>query len=119
MKKKSFLLILLLHTSVQFVFSNPGYSAGVSTSSSEATQAAMAILKAGGSAVDAACGAVFVLNVTQPHFAGIGGGGFALISQNGKPSFLDFREEAGASVTSALFDSNGITEADWAVRNTG
>jgi gamma-glutamyltranspeptidase/glutathione hydrolase len=96
-------------------------AAAVSTSSPEATQAAIAVLKSGGNAVDAACAAVFALNVTQPHFSGIGGGGFALIHQKDKgDSFLDFRESAPEGITPQLFlNSTGHVIPSWSERNTG
>jgi gamma-glutamyltranspeptidase/glutathione hydrolase len=79
-------------------------ASAVSSSTPESSQAAMAVLKSGGNAVDAACAAVFALNVTQPHFTGLGGGGFALVHLQGKgDSYFDFRESAPASVTSDLF----------------
>src|SRR5205085_9760751 len=45
----------------------------VSTEDAAATDAGVAILRAGGNAFDAAAAVFFVLNVTDPHLAGIGG----------------------------------------------
>ena len=97
------------------------FASTVSTSSPEATKVAMDILKSGGNAVDAACAAVFTLNVTQPYFAGVGGGGFALIHPQGKADvFLDFRESAPSHVTSRLFHhADGSKMENWKERNTG
>jgi gamma-glutamyltranspeptidase/glutathione hydrolase len=97
------------------------HSASVSTSSPEATRAALEILHAGGNAVDAACAAAFTLNVTQPYYIGMGGGGLALLSMGKKsPQFYDFREVAPQAVHSQLFfDENGKVIPVWQVRNTG
>ena len=97
------------------------FASAVSSSSSEASKAAMEILNSGGNAVDAACAAVFVLNVTQPHFSGIGGGGFALIHlKDKKEVLLDFRESAPSATTSRLFlQPDGKVIPGWNERNTG
>lgn len=50
----------------------------VVTPHQQATQAATKILENGGSAVDAAIAATFVLNVVRPDVTGIGGGGILL-----------------------------------------
>ena len=66
------------------------------TANPYATQAALAILERGGTAVDAAVAAALVLGVTEPYSAGLGGGGFALVhdSAAGAQLALDFRERA-------------------------
>src|SRR5262245_53775237 len=48
------------------------------TAHPEATRAAYEVLKAGGSAADAAVAAQLVLNLVEPQSSGLGGGGFLL-----------------------------------------
>lgn len=71
-------------------------TAGVSTGSRYATQAAIAVLREGGSAMDAVTAAAFVTAVTRPDAAGIGGGGFLLYHDKaeGATWSVDFRETA-------------------------
>src|SRR5271155_2618669 len=60
-----------------------------------ATDAGVAVLKAGGNAVDAAVAVGFALAVTHPFAGNIGGGGFMLIRMaDGRTTFIDFRERA-------------------------
>src|SRR5258707_936832 len=74
------------------------------TSSSYATEAAQELFAQGGNAVDAACGAAFVLNVTQGYFTGIGGSGFLTLYKPGVGSkTFDFRAVAPAQTSRKLF----------------
>ncbi|HVN04862.1 MAG TPA: gamma-glutamyltransferase [Bryobacteraceae bacterium] len=60
-----------------------------------ATDAGLAVLQAGGNAVDAAVAVGFALAVTHPSAGNLGGGGFMLIRfADGRSTFLDFRERA-------------------------
>jgi gamma-glutamyltranspeptidase/glutathione hydrolase len=68
-----------------------------------ATKAGYQILKAGGSAVDAAIAVQMVLTLVEPQSSGIGGGAF-LIHDNGQEiDAFDGRETAPAAATEALF----------------
>jgi len=69
---------------------------GIATQHPLATAAAVSILSEGGSAADAAVAAAFTLGVVAPDCSGIGGGGFALISneETHEITALDFRETA-------------------------
>ena len=72
----------------------------VVTREPHATDAGLAVLRAGGNAVDAAVAVGFALAVTLPSAGNLGGGGFMLIRfADGRSTFLDFRERApqGAS----------------------
>ena len=69
-----------------------------------AADAGLAVLKAGGNAVDAAVATGFALAVTHPFAGNLGGGGFMLIRMaNGTTSFIDFREMAPKSATRDMY----------------
>ena len=72
-----------------------------------ASAAGAEMLRAGGTAADAAVAAAFVLAVAEPSASGIGGGGFALSRMDGKLSFVDFRETAPAAATASMFQRDG------------
>ena len=68
-----------------------------------ATDAGYQILKAGGSAVDAAIAVQMVLTLVEPQSSGIGGGAF-LLHYNGKTvEAFDGRETAPAAADEKLF----------------
>src|SRR5690349_19626969 len=70
-----------------------------------ATDAGYQILKAGGSAVDAAIAVQMVLALVEPQSSGIGGGGFMLhyAEQGNTLESYDGRETAPASATPDMF----------------
>ncbi|MGC2410662.1 MAG: gamma-glutamyltransferase [Methyloceanibacter sp.] len=75
-----------------------------------AAEAGLAILRKGGSAVDAAITTQMVLNVVEPQSSGIGGGAFILTWDAATKSLLNFdgRETAPAAATPEIFlDAEG------------
>ena len=75
----------------------------VTTANPYASQAALDILQAGGSAVDAAIAAQLVLGLTEPQSSGIGGGAFMLYYNGHQLTTFDGRETAPATVDGKLF----------------
>lgn len=73
-----------------------------------AVNAAVEILNAGGSAVDAAIAAELVLGLVEPQSSGIGGGGFLLYydARTEALSGYDGRERAPAGATPTMFLDN-------------
>ena len=68
-----------------------------------ATDAGYQILKAGGSAIDAAIAVQMVLSLVEPQSSGIGGGAFLLHSSGSKVEAFDGRETAPAAADEKLF----------------
>jgi gamma-glutamyltranspeptidase / glutathione hydrolase len=81
----------------------------VVTREAHATDAGVAVLKAGGNAVDAAIAVGFALAVTHPSAGNIGGGGFMLVRfADGRATFLDFRERAPEHASRNMYlDASG------------
>ena len=81
----------------------------VSAANPHAVDAAVEILKKGGSAVDAAIAAHAVLGLVEPQSSGLGGGGFMLNYnfKNGNLTFIDGRETAPAKAKIDMFMKDG------------
>ncbi len=75
-----------------------------------AAQAGLDMLRAGGSAVDAAIATQMVLGLVEPESSGLGGGAFLVLydPKTNKVTSFDGRETAPASATPDMFlDANG------------
>lgn len=87
-----------------------GHRQMIATAHPLASQAGLEVLRAGGSAIDAAIAAQMVLNLVEPQHSGIGGGGFLLFfdAEAGKLVAYDGRETAPASARPDMFlDADG------------
>lgn len=88
----------------------PGWAAQrfmVAAANPLATDAGYQVLKAGGSAVDAAIAVQMVLGLVEPQSSGIGGGAFLLHHDGKTVQAFDGRETAPAEATPALFLQDG------------
>lgn len=74
-----------------------------------AVEAAINVMKAGGSAVDAAIAAHTVLGLVEPQSSGLGGGGYMVVydRKSNTTTVFDGRETAPATATADYFTVNG------------
>ncbi|HEX4302605.1 MAG TPA: gamma-glutamyltransferase [Rhizomicrobium sp.] len=82
----------------------------ISAANPYASEAGRQMLRAGGSAVDAAIAAQLVLTLVEPESSGIGGGAFMMLydPKTKKVTSFDGRETAPASATPGMFlDASG------------
>lgn len=88
--------------------------AGVASESRLVSQTALAVLRRGGTAVDAAVSAALVAGVVAPTSSGLGGGGFALAyrAEDQSVTALDFRETAPASIDADAFERRPLPDAE-------
>ena len=90
-----------------FAASQPAVEAAngmVVSSQRLASEAGVAVLKAGGNAVDAAVAVGYALAVVNPCCGNIGGGGFMTIHMaSGKDTFINFRETAPGKSTETMY----------------
>ena len=94
----------------------------IAAANPHAVDAGLAILRAGGSAVDAAIAAQIVLNLVEPQSSGIGGGAFLLHwdERARKLQSYDGRETAPAGVSPAVFlGPDGKPRGFWEVVTSG
>jgi len=85
------------------------YNGMVVTAGAQASEAGLAMLRQGGTAVDAAVASSFAISVIRPQSTGIGGGGFFLLYLAKKQETLavDFRERAPLAATRDMFIRGG------------
>jgi len=71
------------------------------------------VLENHGNAIDAAAAIQFALNVVEPEFSGIGGGGFMMVhlAATGETFMLDCREKAPVAATPDFFGSLSFSQA--------
>ncbi|MFF4645775.1 gamma-glutamyltransferase [Streptomyces sp. NPDC001389] len=87
-----------------------GYGGAVASVDADASAAGIAVLRAGGNAVDAAIATAAALGVTEPYSAGVGGGGYLVYydAASRRVQTIDGRETAPATATETLFQENGV-----------
>ena len=90
----------------------------VVSTSKQASEIGIRILKQGGNAIDAACAVGFALAVTSSSNGNIGGGGFMVAYlADGTVFTLDYREKAPAAAYRDMFlDDNGIVIKDMSLK---
>lgn len=88
--------------------------AAVVSAHPEATKVGVAVMKAGGNAIDAAVAVQFALAVVYPNAGNIGGGGFLLYrNHKGQVDALDYREKAPFKASRDMYlDSKGDAITD-------
>jgi gamma-glutamyltranspeptidase/glutathione hydrolase len=84
----------------------------VTSPHSLASSAGVDVLRAGGSAVDAAIAASAVLSVIYPHMTGLGGDAFWLThdGKSGKIKYLNGGGKAAGRATLAALEERGLKE---------
>jgi gamma-glutamyltranspeptidase/glutathione hydrolase len=101
---------------------NPGKTAMVVTANPLASKAGAEILRAGGSAVDAAIAIEAVLSLVEPQSSGLGGGAYMLHFDNASNTIevYDGRETAPALATEKMFlEPNGKSIGYLNAKNSG
>ena len=99
-----------------------GYRKGVvAVSHPLAAEAGAKMLKEGGNAIDAAAAIQFALNVVEPQFSGIGGGGFMMIhlAKSNETFIIDSREKAPAAATPDMFLNQSFANASTSGHSVG
>jgi gamma-glutamyltranspeptidase / glutathione hydrolase len=87
-----------------------GRQAGIAAANPLAVEAGLEILRAGGSAADAAVAVQAMLGLVEPQSSGLGGGGFMLYydAASKQATAFDGRESAPAGATPSMFlDADG------------
>jgi gamma-glutamyltranspeptidase/glutathione hydrolase len=100
----------------------PGFRGGVvAVSHPLAAEAGAKMLREGGNAIDAAAAIQFALNVVEPEFSGIGGGGFMMVhlaGGQGRTFVVEGREKAPATADTTLFTNSDGTNQGFTPAST-
>src|SRR5689334_22222021 len=104
----AFAALLTIGTATSPVQARPArqpQAGAVSAADPRAAAAGIEMLRAGGSAADAAFATMLALTVVEPQSSGIGGGGFLIYhdQRRGRLSSYDGRETAPHAATPAYF----------------
>ena len=76
-----------------------------------ASQAGLAVLRDGGTAIEAAIATATVLSVVYPHMTGLGGDAFWLIAEPGKPPVsIDGSGASGGKVDAEFYRRKGLSK---------
>ena len=100
----------ILHAQVNYIdYPSPyhdvvGKGGMVVSQNKESSELGLAILNAGGNAIDAAVGVGFSLAITLPRAGNLGGGGFMLAYIDGEVTAIDYRGAASLSIDSDSFE---------------
>jgi gamma-glutamyltranspeptidase/glutathione hydrolase len=103
------LISSFLHAQVNYIdYPSPyhdvvGKGGMVVSQNKESSELGLAILNAGGNAIDAAVGVGFSLAITLPRAGNLGGGGFMLAYMDGEVTAIDYRGAASLSIDSNNF----------------
>src|SRR5256885_10263251 len=84
----------------------------VTSPHSLASAAGLGVLRAGGSAIDAAIATSAVLSVVYPHMTGLGGDAFWLIhdGKSGEIGYLNGGGKAAGGATPSALEARGLNE---------
>ena len=86
----------------------------VTSPNSLASEAGLRVLREGGNAIEATIAMAASVAVVYPHMTAIGGDGFWLVSQQGKPPVaIDASGAAAGKATPALYAEHGHTTIPW------
>ncbi|OQW51894.1 MAG: hypothetical protein A4S09_09505 [Proteobacteria bacterium SG_bin7] len=101
----SILICLLNCLNTAYALPAGGQKIMIAAASQYAVNYGKEISKKGGNVVDVACAVGLTMAVTNPYFASLGGGGFALFRVGKNTEALDFREVAPARTSPDYYEN--------------